>query len=60
MVVTKAKKGANVVRPAPRSKGGNGETPRAVYKFTKRGRNCGPVLASEKRDRSTYDYSDEI
>jgi hypothetical protein len=42
-----------------RPKAGGKEKPRAVYKFSKRGQNRGPVLESEKRDRSTYDYSDE-
>ncbi|MGH8729500.1 MAG: hypothetical protein ACREV9_15385 [Burkholderiales bacterium] len=56
-MVTKSKKSAKLVRL-------NGSPlkakPRTVYKFNKHGRNCGPLLPSEKRDRRSYDYSDEM
>lgn len=57
MVVTKSKRSAKLMRV-----GGSPikAKPRAVYKFDKHGRNCGPLLESEKRDRRTYDYSDEL
>jgi hypothetical protein len=57
MVVTKSKKSAKLV---PLNGSRLKAKPRTVYKFDKHGRNCGPLLASEQRDRRTYDYSDEM
>jgi hypothetical protein len=59
-MAAKSRKGANAMLLDSRPKAGGKEKPLAVYKFSKRGQNRGPVLESEKRDRSTYDYSDEM
>ena len=58
-MAAKSRKGANAMLLDSWPKASGKEKPRAVYKFSKRGQNRGPVLESEKRDRSTYDYSDE-
>ncbi len=60
-MAAKFRKSANVMLlDDSRPKASGKEKPRAVYKFSKRGQNRGPVLESEERDRSTYDYSDEM
>ena len=34
---------------------------RLIYKFSKKsGKNCGPLQKNEERDRTTYEYSDEM